>query len=906
MKNLRKVLALVTMLTMLLSVAVSAGTLYPDVDDSASYAQAVETLNALEIMIGDEKGNFNPDASITRAEAAAIVVRLKAQGDLAAVAGATAFTDVPADHWAAGYVNFAQQSGIINGYGDGTFGPSNPVTYEQIIKMIVAALGRTPQAEALGGYPSGYLMVASQEKINKGVSVTVGAEAPRSAVARAAYNALEVEMYGQLSYSNTGEAEFGPNGETLLADYLKVEKVEGIVDATVLTSGTPEDDAFVKIDGVPYLVGDTNAISLLGYAVEAYVAEDEETGDDIIKGITKKSFNSELVLDESLFSDLLTETEGEDETVTSLVIEYVETATSTDEKEAEILGAKRFFNGKADKGDVKTFLDNLNAGDADFGTLTLINNDRDEAYEYVLLTQETDTDQVIAVDLDNLTIDTKGAVGADIDVEDETEFTMFFKADGTVAELADVKKDDVLTVYENGNLKMIYISDAKVEGKVTEVSALKKYGEKVDNEYAIGTEKYRAAYINDEFVKVTAGQEGTFYLDVNGKIAFVDASKVSGNYAYLYTAAEIADINGAAVQMKVLTSEGNWEVLTTAIKVNGNSVFAAEADTEAGIDGLFVTENKKVTEVTPAIFQYKLDKNGYVSQIVIPEATTESGKSYRAADQRIGAVYFTDDTLVFSLPEGAIDDEEDIKLVKATSLFTEGTEYTIDAYDLDEETNVPAIVVTKGATPDILGGTNLLVITKTAETTDEDDQEMTKVYGYQNGAEVEGAFYADCEITAPEGHEIGAGDVVIFSVDADGVINKLEVLMSNKLAADTIKAGTGIGGDGYTEVAPDGEAYDAFGFVYKKDGNRVFLSADGKGENALVDEEGTVLSLSLVGDITVYEVNLDSDIIKTSSVGKIKANVTREGADANWVYVRMYDGAVVDVVVYTQAVVEAE
>ena len=41
---------------------------YPDVEDNASYAEAVETLNVLGIMIGDEKGNFNPEASITRAE----------------------------------------------------------------------------------------------------------------------------------------------------------------------------------------------------------------------------------------------------------------------------------------------------------------------------------------------------------------------------------------------------------------------------------------------------------------------------------------------------------------------------------------------------------------------------------------------------------------------------------------------------------------------------------------------------------------------------------------------------------------------------------------------------------------------------------------------------------------------
>ena len=70
------------------------------------------------------------------------------------------FTDVPAAHWAAGYVAAAADAGFLNGYGDGRFGPSSPVTYEQLVKMLLAAWGYTEQAEAAGGYPGGYEAVA--------------------------------------------------------------------------------------------------------------------------------------------------------------------------------------------------------------------------------------------------------------------------------------------------------------------------------------------------------------------------------------------------------------------------------------------------------------------------------------------------------------------------------------------------------------------------------------------------------------------------------------------------------------------------------------------------------------------------------------------------------------------------
>ena len=75
MKNLKKVLALVLVLAMSLSVVAFAGTTFPDVADTASYAEAAKVLKSLNIMVGDEQGNFNPDKTVTRAEMATILKR---------------------------------------------------------------------------------------------------------------------------------------------------------------------------------------------------------------------------------------------------------------------------------------------------------------------------------------------------------------------------------------------------------------------------------------------------------------------------------------------------------------------------------------------------------------------------------------------------------------------------------------------------------------------------------------------------------------------------------------------------------------------------------------------------------------------------------------------------------------
>ena len=62
MKNLKKVLALVVVFAMMMSTVAFAS--YPDVDTTADYAGAVELRSALNVLKGDDQGNFNPGFKI--------------------------------------------------------------------------------------------------------------------------------------------------------------------------------------------------------------------------------------------------------------------------------------------------------------------------------------------------------------------------------------------------------------------------------------------------------------------------------------------------------------------------------------------------------------------------------------------------------------------------------------------------------------------------------------------------------------------------------------------------------------------------------------------------------------------------------------------------------------------------
>ena len=166
----------------------SAATSFPDVDENAAYAEAVEYLNDVGIMQGDDKGNFNPDKNVTRAEMAVIICRMLGE-DTSATDG-TVFSDVPANHWANGFIIKAAELGIVSGYGNGKFGPSDTVTYEQAVTMAIRAVGGAQEALDEGGYPNGYLIVAERYDLLRDMGTTIGMKLPRREVAVLIYNCL--------------------------------------------------------------------------------------------------------------------------------------------------------------------------------------------------------------------------------------------------------------------------------------------------------------------------------------------------------------------------------------------------------------------------------------------------------------------------------------------------------------------------------------------------------------------------------------------------------------------------------------------------------------------------------------------------------------------------------------------
>ena len=93
-----------------------------------AYEREIRTLAAYQLLSGFEDGTFRPQDTLTRAQFAAMLATAL---DLPA-GDSLSFSDVSGDAWYAGAVTAAADIGFLTGYGDGTFGPEDPLTYEQL------------------------------------------------------------------------------------------------------------------------------------------------------------------------------------------------------------------------------------------------------------------------------------------------------------------------------------------------------------------------------------------------------------------------------------------------------------------------------------------------------------------------------------------------------------------------------------------------------------------------------------------------------------------------------------------------------------------------------------------------------------------------------------------------------
>lgn len=181
-----------------------------------------EKLNVLGIVTDDEAAQDSA-ANITRAEFTTWTLR--ALNKTNSAAKESYFGDVPSDYWAAGYINLAYELGFVSGAEN--FEPAREITYDEAVKIAVAAVDYEAVAEINGGYPDGYRYAARQSGIIKNVSVTGTDGLTKAQAAVMIDNLLGTELINSYEYTHGGDAK---TGETPLSKYFNVTIYRGIIE----------------------------------------------------------------------------------------------------------------------------------------------------------------------------------------------------------------------------------------------------------------------------------------------------------------------------------------------------------------------------------------------------------------------------------------------------------------------------------------------------------------------------------------------------------------------------------------------------------------------------------------------------------------------------------------------------
>ena len=798
-KNLKKVISSVAALTMVASSVAAFAVDFPDVESTASYAQAVQELSALDVISGYDDGTFGPDKLVTRAEITKMIVDALAERSSAeASTESTKFADVSADHWAKGYINQGVADGFIAGMSDTEFDPDANVTYVQAQKMLVSAIGYETFAQGQGGWPTGYKTYAASLDITKGISgIKDSTELTRAQVAQMIDNAMDAPLCVIAGWKPEWNGTQTPNlevrdgkegraYETLFTEKHDAYKVYGRVTETSKTGSVDNDKVTFQVEKADNF--DDEEVK-----ADSPVSEDMYIGDSKADNYLR-TYSQALIQknDDDEFTILSIAAAAANKSVTVASEDFDENK-STDE-------ALYFFPAGTTKGSTKYQLDTTN------GVTIYINGvessksiaelrdylDKNETAS-VTLQKETETgststsakyntimvssyvtaivDEVIdKTNETSVNFDTySSGIQAKMTVnKDDDNYTYSFKLDGKEIEAKDLQQNDVLNIsYDTtGSFRESSFYDVIVTRNVVDgVKCTSRNDSK--GEYTIGGTKYKAAEGMD--IDVETSTEYSLYLDHFGRIAKADENSVSKNYGVLKNIYKKA---GGDYMAQIITKKGTEE----EYKVDSDNVKAYKSYlVKSDADGaVYDSTNKKTDAYPKQVVEYSVSSSS--NKITIKNggviAPTTADAEYKESGNKIGSVKMADSTVILDLSE--VDTKDTYSVV---SSLNDGSNYVAYGYDKSKSDNTYRFVIITEGTSSVFNSETQLAIFNGSEVVD-NDGDKTAYNLVVNGEEKQFILDDDVVITGNKGETVAdnafdEGDVLVYATNSEGYISRI-------------------------------------------------------------------------------------------------------------------------------------
>ncbi len=256
MRKIRGIIIISLIFVIMVMNNVFAVSTFTDVEGT-EYEEAVINLVELDILSGTPDNTFGIDKKVTKAEMAKILVKcLALDGAVGAYEGETEYIDVPANHWASGYINIISKLKTMDINQEENFYPDKNITFAEAVTYCIKMLGYGPVVDAKGTWPTNYLLRATELQVSDGVRLKSNDEITRGDLSLLLWNTLNTKMWRITSgvATKTGtllEAKF-PGAEIYQKKYkveikddgngkVEVDKTEVVEDEKLNITVFPND-----------------------------------------------------------------------------------------------------------------------------------------------------------------------------------------------------------------------------------------------------------------------------------------------------------------------------------------------------------------------------------------------------------------------------------------------------------------------------------------------------------------------------------------------------------------------------------------------------------------------------------------------------------------------------------------
>ncbi|MBP3360073.1 MAG: hypothetical protein J6N52_04405 [Clostridia bacterium] len=758
----------------------------------------LQSIGVLNIMAEDESVF---EQAVSRGEFISSIMHMVYPNENYEAKKGNYFIDVDDDTPYYGEINMAKEVGLVSGVSYNKFAPSEDMSVQDAKTVIKKILGYENLPEKI------FVGTGIYEGVEKQTGVLIEKD-----LISLLYNSLEID---KVIYSGTNEYDMD-SGITILNDNLKISTVTGIVDSNEYTGlyvseGTTGSERFT-VGGVE-IYGEGNYDDLLGTKVKVFCKEDKYGENECVYIYDK---------DNKRVSANHDEISGFSHNTYSIVPD------GTNKKKQYKLSEKSaiIYNGKA--------CESLPNMIPKYGDIELIDNNRDNTFDVVKI---NDYKSVFSV----------GIYAEDyaIFADDGTTYTFdedtIVYIDSKKAEFSSILPNSSVlyreSINSNGDkLRILDVSTVNFAGKITS---------KTEDEIKIGADSYK---LNPYCVlDANVGEEGKYYIDAKGKLAYFLPSLVSSErYAYLFHANY--DEGDSTGYMVIYNDSGVKELceIGKSVILDGKSVDSEVACRK--LAGRFElirykkTEDGRITYVDTPDVGANLEKVPY-DGTAVKFMYRNRGKGFTERFDENGRyvngpfIYFVDSTTKVFF-RGA--DPSDLNKFKIGSIaeFTDGTELKLEAYDMDEKGICKAIVIdNSGAGAEKIYTYNYLYfVNEVVEKIDSDDEIYYDIRGIYSGAST--SYSVDPEMF-PQVTNIKPGDIIQFNANTDGQLTAIQYVYakSGKVPEGFSEAAVYVCDENGSKGACSDTACVLFGQVEKKMGNvlQVKYKLSGAEKTGLVD-----------------------------------------------------------------------